>query len=56
MFENIKNGILLNDFGFLSLDSKLRIFMIKKDDPELYQDNIIGVWVVSSFPSKRTRK
>lgn len=30
--------------------------MLKKDDPELSKQIFTGVWVVGSFPSKRTRK
>lgn len=46
----------MNTYGFLALDSKKRLLIIKKDDPELMQENAVGVWVVSSYQSNRTKK
>lgn len=33
VLEQIQRGEILNTFGLLSLDSKMRLLMVKKDDP-----------------------
>lgn len=30
--------------------------MIKRDDPGLKDDNVIGIWVVASYPAMRNKK
>jgi len=54
--QQIQRGELINNFGFLSLDNKMRLTMIKKNDPALSEDNIIGVWVITSYPITRNKK
>lgn len=30
--------------------------MVKKDDPQLSRDGLVGVWVITSYHSNRTKK
>lgn len=52
-FQKMQKKLLQEDYGFLTIDSKMRFLFIEKYDPNISETPLIGMWIYGSSPRSK---